>query len=131
VATVIPFLALDVEAVTAVISPCVSALIVTAPVAPLIVTLVPATILVTPVFVNVTAPVAPLTLMPVLATAEVTPVLFIVGTGPVGLVIDIAVPAVKPVRSPCGAAAIKFATVIDLFVVVLRSYIIAHHQLLQ
>jgi len=73
---------------------------VTAPVALFILIPVPATIEVTPVFVNVTAPVAPLTLIPVLAIAEVTPVLFIVGTGPVALVIDIAVPAVKPVRSP-------------------------------
>ena len=49
--------------------------IVTAPVAPLTVTPVPATFEVTPVFVMVTAPVAPLTEIPVPATFEVTPAL--------------------------------------------------------
>ena len=51
---------------------------VTAPVAPEILMLLPATIEVTPVLVNVTAPVAPDTLIPVLATAEVTPSFVIV-----------------------------------------------------
>ena len=54
--TIIPFSSIAVEAVTAVISPCVSALTVTAPVAPLIVTLVPATILVTPELAKVIFP---------------------------------------------------------------------------
>ena len=49
--------------------------IVTAPVAPLTLTPVPATFEVTPVFVIVTAPVAPLTEIPEPATFEVTPAL--------------------------------------------------------
>ena len=51
---------------------------VTAPVAPEMLTFVPATIEVTPELVMVTAPVAPETPIPVPATLEVTPVLVIV-----------------------------------------------------
>jgi hypothetical protein len=54
------------------------------------------------------------------ATAEVTPALVKV-TVPVVPPPLIPTPAVTPVISPCGAAAIRLATVIDLFVVVLRS----------
>ena len=64
------------------VPPELDELIVTAPVDPEMLTLVPATIDVTPAFVNVTAPVPPDTLMPVPATAEVTPV-FVNVTPPV------------------------------------------------
>ena len=75
-------------------------LIVTAPVAPEILILLPATIEVTPVLVNVTAPVAPDTLIPVLATAEVTPVFVIVTVSVALATVLIPVPPAISIVSP-------------------------------
>jgi hypothetical protein len=81
--------------------------IVTSPVAELIVTFVPATMLVTPVLLTVTAPVPAETPMPVPATADVTPVFENV-TSPVAAETPIPVPAtadVTPVFAITGVAA--------------------------
>ena len=58
-------------------------------------TLVPATIEVTPVFAMVTAPVAPETLIPDPATLEVTPVLVMVNVSVAPALVEIPEPAVN------------------------------------
>ena len=72
----------------------------TAPVAPEMLTFVPATIEVTPELVMVTAPVAPETLIPDPATLEVTPVLVIVRVSVAEATVLMPVPAVNVAVCP-------------------------------